>query len=455
MPTLAVYRGETLIESMELGDGTVRIGRIPDKNDLVLPDDGKGVSRTHAELRYVNGGYLIFDLKSANGTWMDGKKVTRGTMTIGREVVVGPYRLVLRESAIGPVPGRSDGSEHRQPLEPPPTPPTLNQSGTSIVARGTDVKPLLQQGPVLIGGGAVLVALLIGAVLWQMQQEPAAPDPPIVSSNASEEATPPPPLPAAGPTPEQTAEAESLGAAKDLIEKGDPESLKSAVTQHLDPILMLNPDHQEANDLKTLAQQRAVARNEEDQKRSRAAAINKAATRPDNPNVRRLQGEADGPYWQRADQAESDYKTAMAQLERGELVAAEQNLSTLDGQFPEGFRDVKTVVVTVRQAKDQQGRAAINAADEAERREDPDEVRRQYVQAGRLGHPEASARSRAFETRATLKGNVLFKDGKQYAAYKRTELARDAFEKALRWLAHDDPIRPDVDTQLKALNPKE
>jgi ABC-type multidrug transport system ATPase subunit/ABC-type multidrug transport system permease subunit len=56
----------------------MRIGRAPD-NDLVLAD--LGVSGYHAELRNLAGQYLIADLGSYNGTFVNGKRITTAPLT--------------------------------------------------------------------------------------------------------------------------------------------------------------------------------------------------------------------------------------------------------------------------------------------------------------------------------------------------------------------------------------
>jgi uncharacterized glyoxalase superfamily protein PhnB len=58
---------------------TMRIGRTPD-NDLILAD--LDVSRHHAELRKSpTGSYEIVDLGSHNGTFVNGKRVSRAMLT--------------------------------------------------------------------------------------------------------------------------------------------------------------------------------------------------------------------------------------------------------------------------------------------------------------------------------------------------------------------------------------
>ncbi|MEV0604177.1 FHA domain-containing protein [Streptomyces sp. NPDC050315] len=71
---------------------TTRIGRAPD-NDLVVED--LIVSRRHAELRAGPEGYEIVDLGSNNGTYLNGRPVTRAPVVPGDIVGIGHSAFVL------------------------------------------------------------------------------------------------------------------------------------------------------------------------------------------------------------------------------------------------------------------------------------------------------------------------------------------------------------------------
>jgi len=69
----------------------VRIGRRLD-NNLVLDDPR--VSRSHAELRAINGRYVLFDLDSTGGTFVNGLKITQSVVYPGDVISLAGVNLV-------------------------------------------------------------------------------------------------------------------------------------------------------------------------------------------------------------------------------------------------------------------------------------------------------------------------------------------------------------------------
>ena len=70
----------------------VNIGRRND-NHLVLHD--QRVSRLHAQLRWINCRYVIFDLDSSSGTLVNGLKIHQYTLTPGDVILLGGVPLVF------------------------------------------------------------------------------------------------------------------------------------------------------------------------------------------------------------------------------------------------------------------------------------------------------------------------------------------------------------------------
>ena len=96
VPRLLVLKDRALHRYIELGRRELKIGR-GEQNDVVLQDPDKIVSRFHAELRPDGSGYVLVDLNSQNGTWVDARRVERVAMRVGVPVAIGPYQLVLED----------------------------------------------------------------------------------------------------------------------------------------------------------------------------------------------------------------------------------------------------------------------------------------------------------------------------------------------------------------------
>jgi hypothetical protein len=69
------------------------LGRSPD-NDIILDD--RRVSRHHAQLVADGGSLLLHDLKSANGTWVNGRRITEQQLVPGDLISFGGVELVFR-----------------------------------------------------------------------------------------------------------------------------------------------------------------------------------------------------------------------------------------------------------------------------------------------------------------------------------------------------------------------
>src|SRR5690242_19295030 len=95
---LSIYRGEALISQVPLTGKTIRLGRGKD-NDVVLEDPGKGVSRTHAELRAEGDRYRLVDLESQNGIWVSGERVPSVLLAPGVVAVMGPFRVAINAAS--------------------------------------------------------------------------------------------------------------------------------------------------------------------------------------------------------------------------------------------------------------------------------------------------------------------------------------------------------------------
>jgi pSer/pThr/pTyr-binding forkhead associated (FHA) protein len=69
------------------------LGRSPD-NDIIVDD--RRVSRHHAQLAAAGESLLLRDLQSANGTWVNGRRVSEQALQSGDLVSLGGVELVFR-----------------------------------------------------------------------------------------------------------------------------------------------------------------------------------------------------------------------------------------------------------------------------------------------------------------------------------------------------------------------
>lgn len=86
-------------------------------NDCVLKDETRVIGRKHAELRVGREGWVLFDMKSVNGTMLNGAKIAPSTEHLlhdGDHIAIGPYRLIFEST---PLPVMRDMNHENVPSE--------------------------------------------------------------------------------------------------------------------------------------------------------------------------------------------------------------------------------------------------------------------------------------------------------------------------------------------------
>lgn len=85
--SLVVASGPHLNQRFGVGPGTVRIGREVGCGVLLAQDSV--VSRNHAEVTWTGTSWMIRDLQSRNGLWINGVRVTEHILNVGDQIGVG------------------------------------------------------------------------------------------------------------------------------------------------------------------------------------------------------------------------------------------------------------------------------------------------------------------------------------------------------------------------------
>src|SRR3954469_194660 len=85
-------------ERKELFDkNEINVGRVQG-NDLMLPKGN--VSKRHARLMFRDGRFIVADLKSTNGTYVNGRKIAQATIVReGDKIYVGDFVLRFEATA--------------------------------------------------------------------------------------------------------------------------------------------------------------------------------------------------------------------------------------------------------------------------------------------------------------------------------------------------------------------
>ncbi len=89
---LVVTRGPNSGSRYALDEPLVTAGRHPDS--VIFLDDIT-VSRRHAEVRRVEGGYQVADVGSLNGTYLNRERVESATLKDGDELQIGTFKLLF------------------------------------------------------------------------------------------------------------------------------------------------------------------------------------------------------------------------------------------------------------------------------------------------------------------------------------------------------------------------
>lgn len=96
---LIVTRGATAGARYALGEPLTTIGRHPESSIFL---DDVTVSRRHAQIeRGDDGQYVLVDVGSLNGTYLDGERVDRIPLREGAQIQVGKFRLVFVIGTLG------------------------------------------------------------------------------------------------------------------------------------------------------------------------------------------------------------------------------------------------------------------------------------------------------------------------------------------------------------------
>jgi len=137
--TLKVYKGEELIASKDYDRDLIKIGRLSSAH-LCLEDEK--VSRIHAVIDVgQDGAMFVTDMGSVEGTYVNGKRVTKSPLTFGDEIKVGNTTIQVHETAANLAQAAQEGEL------PPPEEPPMENPAEALQAAAAVAPPVEEEAP--------------------------------------------------------------------------------------------------------------------------------------------------------------------------------------------------------------------------------------------------------------------------------------------------------------------
>ena len=97
MAKFVVFYNSELLKTYELDEPVISIGRLPENTISIA---NMGVSRRHVKIEEdTDRSYILSDLNSLNGTYINGKRIKKVTLHDGDKISIGKYSILYEEGS--------------------------------------------------------------------------------------------------------------------------------------------------------------------------------------------------------------------------------------------------------------------------------------------------------------------------------------------------------------------
>jgi len=216
---------------LEFDKPEVTIGRVQG-NDIILPKGN--VSKRHSRIVLKDSRFIVVDLKSTNGTYVNGRKITSPLVVkSGDKIYIGDFILTVEDPSGVAYADEGDAAPAPASQPPPPAserrPPPLRSQPPPAMSAPQMAAP--QMAPPPMAAPQMSHAPVARPTVRGFEGPPSAP-PPLPSRGESQQAQPPRPMPASQPPAERFAldedpSDESVPPQPRVSDRGVPAMLRS------------------------------------------------------------------------------------------------------------------------------------------------------------------------------------------------------------------------------------
>ena len=155
MAKLILKFKEATLEEIPINKPAITIGRV-DSNDIKI--ENLAVSREHAKIVQDEDRYIIEDLNSLNGTFLNEKRVMKGILRNNDEILVGKHTLVFIDEEEKPIEMRKDIdislAEKTVILD--------TKKQRELISQAVTERPTIEEKPPELKGGVSIISRGVG-----------------------------------------------------------------------------------------------------------------------------------------------------------------------------------------------------------------------------------------------------------------------------------------------------
>ena len=140
MPKLTLVHDRKTVEIYDIDQPVIKIGRV---QGMDIQIDHVSVSRRQAEICRDGEAWVVRDIGSSNGTFVNGERLTGDRpLKAGDEISIGQYSLFFERGLASFQPRRRETGEARREVVKPPEPPPTGPRDATMYLKPEEIEKL-------------------------------------------------------------------------------------------------------------------------------------------------------------------------------------------------------------------------------------------------------------------------------------------------------------------------